>query len=184
MLSPIRTVLIHYPLRSFFTILIMICMSIYSYKKIKIRYVDGNITKRKGIIFWLLINYVMALLFFTVIGRRSWEYYRYNLEFGYSYCDVFLKGDQNLLTQIIANIAVFIPIGFLGSFLFRKSTYIKCMLCGVMLSVSIEFLQFVLKRGCCEFDDIISNSLGIIIGCVVVMILKKISGRKKEKNVF
>ena len=46
------------------------------------------------------------------------------------------------------------------------------LIAGVGVSVTIELLQLVLRRGTCETDDVISNSIGMLIGFVVFWTLK------------
>ena len=41
------------------------------------------------------------------------------------------------------------------------------LLIGISISFSIELLQLVLCRGLFEFDDIIHNSLGFLIGILI-----------------
>ena len=41
------------------------------------------------------------------------------------------------------------------------------LLIGIGISFSIELLQLVLCRGLFEFDDIIHNSLGFLIGILI-----------------
>ena len=43
------------------------------------------------------------------------------------------------------------------------------LLIGIGISFSIELLQLVLCRGLFEFDDIIHNSLGFLIGIVYLL---------------
>lgn len=43
---------------------------------------------------------------------------------------------------------------------------------GILLSVGIEALQLYLKRGLCETDDIIHNTLGCLIGYGVILSAK------------
>ena len=47
------------------------------------------------------------------------------------------------------------------------------MVVGLLISVVIEVLQFVFKRGLCEVDDVIHNVLGCMIGYGVASILKR-----------
>lgn len=171
MLSPIRTVLMHYPNRSFFTILIIIIVATTFFSLIRKRYIKGIISKKEGVIHLLRIYYVIALLFFTVIGRRSWNYYRYNFDFGYSYQEVFLLGDYTLASQIIANILAFVPIGILCFLTAKKYSLLNSFLYGFSLSLFIEVMQLVLRRGYFEFDDMLSNTIGVLIGYIVGKIL-------------
>lgn len=167
MLNPIITLFMHFPLRAITTVLLMLAISVYAYKRIKCRYDHGDISKPRGFVLWLLLNYVILLLFFTVFGRRSWDYYRYNFDPWYSYLDVLSTGDITVAFQIAVNIAAFIPLGSMSSLAAKRHGFLKGLLCGVAVSVCIEFLQLVLRSGYCEIDDLISNSLGTLIGCVL-----------------
>lgn len=181
MLSPIRTVLLHYPLRFFMTLLIMVIISGCILLNIKRKYAQELITKKKAMVLWGLTNYTLGLLFFTVFGRRSWDYYRYNFELGYSYCEVFLNNNYDLAIQIIGNIAIFIPVGIMCNYLFENNALGKSISVGILISLLIEILQLVLRRGCCELDDLISNSIGIIIGFLIMSMYRVITTKKVRK---
>ncbi len=64
----------------------------------------------------------------------------------------------------ILNVLLFMPVGFLAGCSFRRITFKKALLLGGGLSVFIEVLQFILKKGFCETDDVIHNVLGCMIG--------------------
>lgn len=131
---------------------------------------------------WVLVNYLLLLLFFAVLGRRSLDYYRYNLEVGYSYRDVFLAGDPTLAMQIVANIAAFVPVGGMTCLLAKRFPFLKGLLCGAVMSLCIELLQLVLRCGYFEFDDLISNSLGTLIGCLLAALCKRILHRTSASS--
>ena len=173
-MSPITTVFIYFPLQAFVTIALMICISALMYRFLNEKYKKKILTKQSKIAGWLLITYSEILLYLTVLGRRSLDYYRYNFDFGYSYQEVFVLGDNTLASQILINILMFIPIGILCCFVLTKKVLIKSIQYGETLSFIIEVLQLVLRRGYCEFDDLISNLLGTLIGCFLVVCYKKI----------
>ena len=70
--------------------------------------------------------------------------------------------------QIIGNIAILIPIGIL------LSDYKHFLAVDFIISITIELLQLVTLRGLFEFDDILNNTIGALIGHIVV---KKIDKR-------
>ena len=49
-------------------------------------------------------------------------------------------------------------------FIFYKIKWWQVLLVGVITSFGIEFLQFVLKCGLAEFDDVFHNALGCMLG--------------------
>lgn len=46
----------------------------------------------------------------------------------------------------------------------RRLSARSLVLCGILLSGCIEVLQYVLERGLFEWDDIIHNTLGLVVG--------------------
>jgi len=64
----------------------------------------------------------------------------------------------------ILNVLLFVPIGFLAGCGLRGMTFKSVIFLGGGLSVFIELLQFVFKKGFCETDDVIHNILGCLIG--------------------
>ena len=76
----------------------------------------------------------------------------------------------SLRSQIIANILMFIPIGFL---LGIKVGW-KGIPIAALFSLIIELIQLVTRRGLFEFDDIIHNTLGAVIGFGIYALLGKV----------
>ena len=56
----------------------------------------------------------------------------------------------------------------------------KGLLAGVVLSITSELLQLITHSGLFEFDDIIHNTLGTLIGVMIYIIIEKVI--KKENN--
>lgn len=67
--------------------------------------------------------------------------------------------------QIIENIAIFVPIGFLFPFVFGgRGNIRKTVLLSFFLSLFAETCQLVFSLGVCETDDLINNTLGAVVG--------------------
>lgn len=172
MLSPIKTMFLHFPLRAYSTVAVLIAVCVLAFLRIREECRRERLDKRRGAALWLLIFYVLLLLFFTVLGRRTLDYYRYNFHAGYSYRQVLLEGDLSLAPQITVNIAMFLPVGFLAALAAKRHGFLKGLFFGVMLTFSIELLQLLLRNGTCEIDDLISNTLGTLAGCVIAIPLR------------
>lgn len=84
------------------------------------------------------------------------------------------NGKNDLLSENIMNVVVFIPVGLLLSCVSRRLKWWMGLLIGFGISLSIEFLQYVLKRGFSEFDDVIHNTIGCLIGIMLVALTKGI----------
>ena len=74
--------------------------------------------------------------------------------------------------QYLMNILFFIPYGLLFPW---KDNWKRVFVTALVLSVFIEFSQFIFNLGWCEVDDVISNTLGAMIG---YWIWWKVSKRK------
>lgn len=68
------------------------------------------------------------------------------------------------LKNVLGNIAVFVPLGILLSVLFKKKAVKKLIESGFLVSLAIELVQLVFHLGICDVDDLITNTIGVIIG--------------------
>ena len=98
------------------------------------------------------------------------------------------------IRMLLMNALMFLPFGMFAPFAFEKTgkrSLLRALVAGVFFAVFIEVLQYVLKRGTFETDDIIMNSLGCWLGTVVFsvtgIIRKRIHvrppGEKKKKKI-
>ena len=117
-----------------------------------------------------LIPYLFLVFSVTVFLRSPSETANINLEPFYSYKQYYL--DEFTWFEIRANALLFIPIGILLPMVVRKPGL--PLLIGVCISVTIELLQFLLHRGLCETDDVISNSIGLFTGYCIFLIIKAV----------
>ncbi|SDF73345.1 VanZ family protein [Epilithonimonas hungarica] len=69
--------------------------------------------------------------------------------------------------NMIGNIVMFIPYGFLG-ILYPKLNRLGWLLLAFIVVINIiEFSQFYFKRGFADVDDVILNTLGVVIGFLI-----------------
>ena len=130
-----------------------------------------------GVIVWrlwkrpaagVLAGYVFLILAETVLIRRVTPGSHFQPELFWSW-----KVWETQKEQILTNVVMFIPIGVLAGSLWQW----KGLLFAAGLSVGIEVLQLVTSRGLCEFDDVIHNVIGTIIGISIVMLVNKLKRR-------
>lgn len=120
----------------------------------------------KYIILLLLIEYLFLIYSSTVFLREDRGVIRYEFTPFWSY------SRPDLFVENIMNVVVFIPIGLLLSFCIKGQKWWRILLMGGCISLSIEILQLLLKRGCSEFDDIMHNTLGCLLGYCLCSIIK------------
>lgn len=125
----------------------------------------------------LLVEYVFLIYGLTVIFRNVKPNVRHFLKPFWSYIS-FLQGNDALLYEIIMNVVLFIPIGFLWgtqvSKGLREQQWLITFLLGIGLSLGIELMQLVFKKGSFEVDDLINNTLGCLIGFFIWRTLSKL----------
>mgnify|MGYP004458584977 FL=1 len=129
----------------------------------------------------LLSEYYFLVLCSTVICRGCGSERSKELIPFWNYADIWNRVDYPTdLIEVLLNIALFVPIGLLlGGMGMRLK---RIFLSGVVLSCVIEGSQFAFRRGLCETDDVIHNTLGCIIGYLVFLWLLKIKRYHRIKK--
>lgn len=115
----------------------------------------------KWVVASVLLAYLILVYCNTVFLRVSLEETKYELTLFWSYTT------EDFKVQFIGNvlnIVLFAPIGFLFKFLFKNQKCWIVIFLAFCISASIESLQLIMKRGVCEFDDMLHNTFGALIG--------------------
>ena len=113
----------------------------------------------------LLVGYVLVILGETVIFRTPTTRLHFQPQLFWSY-----KVWDIQKEQIIANVLAYIPLGLLAGRLWKW----KGVLAGIGLSITSELLQLITRRGLCELDDALHNTLGTLIGVSIIIICEKV----------
>ena len=75
-------------------------------------------------------------------------------------------------TLFFLNIGVFIPFGALLFLRFPRLRKVStCTALSFAFSLSIELLQLIFRRGVCDVDDLICNTLGGLLGAALTALL-------------
>lgn len=113
----------------------------------------------------LLLEWMFLVLGVAVLFRETNAARMFCLVPFSSYLDI---ADNSYLMEAAAinllNVMLFVPIGLLLGCGYRNITWKRVILLGVCLSVLIEILQLLFKKGLCEVDDVIHNVVGCILG--------------------
>lgn len=130
----------------------------------------------KSVALALAVSYVFLVLSITVFSRGHTDFDLNIIPPFWAYKTI-LAGDiraHELIAEIIMNVLMLAPLGFLAPFITEKHP----ILIGVGCSVVIELIQLVTKKGYFEIDDIIHNTIGILIGFAIYKLFRNItSGR-------
>ena len=117
----------------------------------------------------------------TLFKRSAGSDYHFRLQPFESYYIAFAEGGIEVMLQIIINIVMFIPIGFLLPCCFKLyEKYRYVLITTVISSISIELLQLIFRIGLFETDDIINNVFGAMIGLGIYVLAKKVKDHEKE----
>ena len=114
----------------------------------------------------MLMVYLMMVIGATMLSRPSAVFGTQKIQMlFYSYRDAWVNWKAASWRAIILNYVMFIPLGILLPLLgkiFRKG-YV-CYLAGFLFSAFIELVQLCTHRGLFEFDDLLGNTVGTMIG--------------------
>jgi glycopeptide antibiotics resistance protein len=125
----------------------------------------------------LLSVYVFLVFASTVFSRKVKADYAYEFVPFWSYRRI-MAGSRSLFWEDVFNVIMLIPVGFLLPACKKNGAKSGIGIRGIMLitfliSLTIEMLQLVLKRGLFEFDDMFHNTLGGVIGYGIYVPFRK-----------
>ena len=84
------------------------------------------------------------------------------------------------LINIVGNITMFIPVGFIWPFCFQKlDTIGKTVLAGAIFPFFIELSQLPFYDRCSDIDDFLLNTTGILMGALIYFGGKRLKNRRK-----
>lgn len=84
------------------------------------------------------------------------------------------EGFRIAITNIIGNIAAFIPLGFLLPIIFKRiRKFPKIILTSFSVSLLFEVIQLLMAIGSFDIDDILLNVFGSLIGYIFYTLISK-----------
>ena len=84
------------------------------------------------------------------------------------------------LKEVIANIIIFIPLGVYLKMLDVNGK--KVILYGIVFSILLEVSQFIFKIGASDITDLITNTVGTILGVCGYTLLERTFKNKEKIN--
>lgn len=86
--------------------------------------------------------------------------------------------------EVIDNVIIFIPYGILMAMMRDKRSFFSKIFPIFFVSLTFETLQYVFSLGSTDVNDVITNTLGGLIGIFIFWIFKKVFRRNAEKVVI
>ena len=160
------------PLILYFAVGVLVLLTLAVF----VRYLAGHrdTIDRTGLVLFLLwFGVVLYLTLFSRLGAKPSNQFIITPFQGLSQA----LEERSLvpLEHDFLNILLFVPFGLLIPRVNpRLSRAGLVLLSGIVTSTLIEGLQFILRLGYCDIDDIIANSLGAIVGYGICCIFRKI----------
>lgn len=131
----------------------------------------GAANRMKSILVVWIGACLFLMLYVTVIGRAPNENANVMLTPFWS-IGAMRDGLVETYYEKIYNVLFFIPLGALFGLFFRRKVMARHLLAGAIVSISIELLQLLTRTGTCETDDVICNTLGCIMGALMVYAIR------------
>lgn len=111
-----------------------------------------------------LAAYFTFVISVTVLGRKDGLISNSENVFD---CSWMFTNNQDHFIDVAYNILLFMPFGFLLSLLVRRS-FVHELLCVEFTTIAIEIVQMITGRGLFELSDILGNTVGGIIGILIL----------------
>lgn len=116
-------------------------------------------------------SYLYLIFLFTFLARSTKMDYNYNLLPFWTYQHISVTHDVFYVLEILINCLMFVPVGILVPWAYQNYLHDDqrkerntVILFGLIVSVSVECIQLFTKTGLFEWDDIIHNMIGLIVG--------------------
>ncbi len=117
----------------------------------------------------LILVGFLAIVFEATVFTRIKTVRKYELAPFWSWRSIIRYHDRTLLKENLLNCVLLFPVGVLLPIIAdRKIKWSHALFIGVLISAMIEFSQLILMRGLFEWDDMLHNGLGCMIGCMMM----------------
>lgn len=91
--------------------------------------------------------------------------------------------ERDLGIELVANLGLFVPLGLMLAFFWRKYSVAKTLLLALGISCSIELTQLLLNTNrAADITDIITNTLGATIAAVVGWLIVRTVSRSTTRD--
>ena len=93
--------------------------------------------------------------------------------------------EASMIFNVFGNILMFVPTGILLPVLYKRlDNFFKVAGTGFLISLAIEILQLPFADRTSDVDDLILNTLGVVTGYVIYMIVRYAKNLSKQKASF
>lgn len=135
------------------------------------------------IVIFIILAYFTVVILLTLVFFRHAEFQPPNLvPFRTITQDIRSGGWPNII-NLLGNIALFLPTGFLLPLARRGATSSwQVALFSVLASYEIETIQYISGQRMADVDDLLLNTLGGVLGYLLLRALQRLSGSRSKRN--
>ncbi len=137
----------------------------------------------------LLISYLVIVLWLALFKLSLdlspiLNYHTRSLNF-IPFSNMFTSGESGSLREIVYNLIAFVPMGLLLSVNCKKANMWQKLALIIAFSILIEAVQYIFAIGASDITDIISNTLGGLLGLILYKVFNKfIAPEKLDKFII
>ena len=125
----------------------------------------------------------LGVVFASTVFTRTPTVRRYELIPCWSWYEVIVNHSQGLLIENLLNMILLLPVGILlPMILDSRLRPSMVFLIGMVISAAIELSQLIFQRGLFEWDDMLHNGFGCMLGCLVMNAAMKKWRRRRGRN--
>lgn len=131
-------------------------------------------SKRKDISAILLGVAAALILWITILSRETLIGTPKLYHLFHSIPSFLKEIQRGRIGNSCGNIILFMPVGFLVPAVTGWKKMWKTVVAGISFSIFIEIIQLITSRGCFDFDDVLLNGLGTVIGFGLYSVVRKL----------
>lgn len=144
-------------------IFVVIILSIINGRRVKKQKTPLSVWAITG-----FIMYLVVLFFITFLSREDGSSKGIDMEL-FSTWGINTRNNA----YVIENILLFVPYGFFCAWAIKEvRNIITCTMLGATTSLLIEWLQLLTGRGFFQIDDVVTNTIGALIGYLLFRMFK------------
>ncbi len=140
---------------------------IYALFSVGIIFYNIKSQKKKPLLRSLILIYLIFVLLLTIITRTQKPTITAKLIPFWSWYDVIFHHNKTLFEENILNTFMLFPLGVMLTLLTPNFKVKHSFYFGLTLSATIEVTQLIFRLGLFEWDDIIHNTLGCVLGTFI-----------------
>ena len=118
-----------------------------------------------------------STVFTRSVGTRQYELIPF-----WSWWEVISHHDQSLLQEDLLKCMLLMPMGVLLPLMVEEKSIPEAFLAGICVIACIEISQLIFLRGLFEWDDMIHNAFGCMVGCILCNMVVRRDNKIRKKN--